>query len=77
MSFDRPRFAMKRGLLPLWALRPMKTRAIFFWAAILVGVWAKEEADDLVLVEGGTFKNTKSDYYANQDRVRRGRESLP
>lgn len=35
----------------------------FFTITVAVSVWAQKQPDNLVLVEGGTFKNTKSNYY--------------
>ncbi len=42
----------------------MKRSSILLLAATLVaGAWAQRPPDNLVLVEGGTFKNTRSNYH--------------
>ena len=42
----------------------MRKLLIFlFTATVVVSAWAQKEPDNLVLVKGGTFKNTKSHYY--------------
>ena len=35
----------------------------FFTVMVVVSAWAQKPSGSLVLVEGGTFKNTKSNYY--------------
>lgn len=37
--------------------------ALLFTVSVVVSAWAQKPSDNLVLVQGGTFKNTKSNYY--------------
>ena len=39
---------------------------ILFVATAAINVWAQKSSDSLVLVEGGTFRNTKSNYYGKR-----------
>src|ERR1043166_6801563 len=41
----------------------MRKRLIGLFIVVAFGAWAQTEPGNLVLIEGGTFKNTKSNYY--------------
>jgi formylglycine-generating enzyme required for sulfatase activity len=44
-----------------------KLRLFLVPLTLVAGTWAKQPSDDLVWVEGGTFKNTKSNYYGKSE----------
>ena len=70
----RPRSFEECGLpsylssAPAPSTSPMRKLLTLVLAAAVVGqVWAQTKPGDLVFIEGGTFKNTKSNYYGKPE----------